>query len=480
MILLLRPRAAHAKGGSSRQVDATGPKSDELKALESQFYSMMNPLIGAYTMPLDGGGSYQAAAQQPATQTASAGKAKPAGLAGRDERAYDRAVELFGPKTQAVVQPNANLVQTRGPGGGNPSGGGGVPQPYDNNTLMGQLFNDATRKTYAANSRYDDLFGQAQGYTNEINDALARSKTAGDKYFSMADDNYADARRYLQQGEGYLSQAGSEGDWWYDKAKGAYASAEGLLPQITSQLDYTNKASQWYDDYTRGMLSGSKNLLDTGQIPQPIIDALQAAMTSSVDKSVGTNLSDLAARGVINSSVTNRGMADMSKSVADSMNENYLKAFQTILGGYNDTAATGANAGKAFADINLNVHNAYSDAMKSAIGLGDSYGKTGSMRVSDLLGVAGGYKDYSGQATSNANSLMGAGSQRIQDWLGIAGGYGNAMSTNLAEREALMNDIQKYYTNAAAPMMPAYDFLKTMQTDHWNSDKKDTIVKQGK
>ncbi len=477
------PTISHAKGGSSRQVDAMGPKSDELKNLESQFYAMMNPLVGAYTMPLDGSGSYQyqTGAQQPAATAAT--QSRPPWLPGtnsRIDRTYDMASAGKGTGTQTGGLASAGGGVTSSFRGPVTQTASGVPQPYDNNTLMGQLFNDATRKTYAANSRYDDLFGQAQGYTNSINDALAQSRTAGDKYFAMADDNYADARRYLQQGEGYLSRAGSEGDWWYDKAKGAYASAEGLLPQLTSHLDYTNKANQWYDDYTRDMLTGSKTLLDTGQIPQPIVDALQAAMTSSVNKSVGTNLSDLASRGVINSSVTNRGMADMSKSVADSMNENYLKAFQTILGGYNDTAATGANAGKAFADSNLSIGNAYNNAMNSAIGLGDSYGKTGSMRVSDLLGVAGGYKDYSGQATTNANSLMGAGSQRIQDWLGIAGGYGNALNSNLTEREALMNDIQKYYTNAAAPMMPAYDFLKTMQQDHWNSDKKDTIVKQGK
>ena len=72
ILLLIWPTISHAKGGSSRQVDAVGPKSEELKALENQFYSMMNPLISAYTMPLDGGGT--ATGQQSATQTASAGK----------------------------------------------------------------------------------------------------------------------------------------------------------------------------------------------------------------------------------------------------------------------------------------------------------------------------------------------------------------------------------------------------------------------
>jgi hypothetical protein len=82
---------------------------------------------------------------------------------------------------------------------------------------------------------------------------------------------------------------------------------------------------------------------------------------------------------------------------------------------------------------------------------------------------------------------MDAGSQRISDWLNIgqgyndsAAGYGSLLDLNLKERTGLQDDLSKYYVNAAAPMMPAYDLLKTMQTDHWNSDKKDTIVQQGK
>jgi hypothetical protein len=191
-------------------------------------------------------------------------------------------------------------------------------------------------------------------------------------------------------------------------------------------------------------------------------------------------VNDLAARGVLNSSVTNRALSDASRSVSDSMNANYLNAFSSILGGYNDTAATGANAGKAFADTNLNIISGMNDTLGNMIGLGDSYGKTGSSRVNDLLGVAQGYN-------ANADSLMGAGSQRINDWLNIATGYNNSASgygslldSNLAQREALQNDLSKYYVNAAAPMVPAYDLMKTMQQDHWNSDGQDTVVTKGK
>jgi hypothetical protein len=469
-----------------------------------------------------------------------------------------------------------------------------IPQPYDSNTMMGQLLNDATAKTYNSNSRYDDLMAMSKDITSKgmtalgnANhllgqgvDAVNQSKTAGDWYFDQAQDSYGSAKDYLSKADtagdwyynnaqtdfgnaqNYLAQAGTAGDWYYNQAQGdfgnaqnylaqagtagdpwygkawdTYGTAEGLLGQLQNSIDYSSQANQWYDDYTRGMLGNSKNLLETGQIPQPIIDAVTGMMTNGVNNSLGTTMNDLASRGIVNSSVSNRAVSDMSKSISDSLQGGYMDAFNSLLTGYNNTAQTGATAGKAFADTNLNISNAYSDAMKNAISLGDSYGQTGSQRVSDLLGVAGGYTNnanslvnagssrvndllgvaqgYTGNASAlmdagnirvnnmldiangyntNADSLMGAGSQRIGDWLNIANGYNSSAAgygtlgdnyakqqeANIKEREQLMAAIPQYYTNAMSPMMPSYDLMQTMQQDHWNSDKMDTIVKSGK
>ena len=334
-----------------------------------------------------------------------------------------QSVNAVGPKSQDLIDlekkfygvANPTIDAYTKPLAGVP-GVGGVPQPYDNNTLMGQLFNDATTKTYAANDRYNDLMGQAPGLSNSMLDTLGQARTAGDP--------------------------------WYAKADGAYGTASDLIGMAKSNLDYSSKANQFYDGYAQDMLGKSKNLLETGQIPQPILDAMQAAMNANVNSSVGSNINSLASRGVINSSVTNKGLSDMSRAVTDSTHAGYMDAFNMMLGGYNDSANTAGVTGKNLADTYLNINNSANDTARTAIGLGDSYGKTGSMRTSDLLGVAG--------------------------------GYGNALDLNIKERGALMDDVPKYYNNAAAPMMPAYDLLKTMQQDHWNSDKKDTVVKQGK
>ncbi|MDR3332436.1 MAG: hypothetical protein LBT08_07395 [Synergistaceae bacterium] len=71
-----------------------------------------------------------------------------------------------------------NGAVSAGKGGSTSSSGSTtVPQPYDSNTLMGQLMNDATQKTYASNARYDDLLSQAPGITGQIHDVLGQAQT---------------------------------------------------------------------------------------------------------------------------------------------------------------------------------------------------------------------------------------------------------------------------------------------------------------
>jgi hypothetical protein len=264
----------------------------------------------------------------------------------------------------------------------------GVPQPYDNNTMAGQLFNNATAQTYAANSRYNDLMSQSP-------DMLAAAAGAGD-------------------------------DW--------YKRAETAANTASSNLQYTNEIDKWYSEYAKDQLSGAQGMMASGEIPEAIAAALRAETDRGLKSSIGSSLASLASRGVLNSSVANKGLMDTAQAAGDAYNRNYLNAFNTALGGYQNNAGAAANAGASLTDTFLKMN---SEALRQA----ESMANVGSQRTSDLLNVHG---------------------------------------ANLAERQALMSDLGQYYQNAAAPMAPAYDFLQTMLQDHWNSDKKDTIVKSGK
>ena len=528
-LFLCLPSAAHAKGGKTRTVDALGPKSQNLIDLENRFYGMANQIMDGYTgtytpptAPASGGAPQPAAGKGGARGGAGAQtwvptrdpsdrkkfvvpvplSLNPSGRL-RDWSGFPTSVSQAQPASQAAAAgkggarggiPAASPQATASAGKGGARGGANGGNYWSNDNLMGRLLNDATKKTFASNRRYDELMRRAPELSrgsidalSSANDALRQSWTAGDPYFSQANQNYADAKRLLGVGESYLRQAPTAGDEWYGKAKDVYGRAEDMLGDIQSNLRYARETDKWYSDYAKNQLAGAETLMNTGRIPQPILDALNASVRSGLDKSMGAGLSDLAARGVLNSSVANRGLSDMSREAADSLNRGYLDAFRTVLGGYQGNANTAATAGKAFTDALMEINNSANTTLGHTISLGDSYGRTGAQKVADLLSVAAGYANNA-QTTGNlANSLMDAGSKRIQDYLGIAQGYGNLSSgylnnlnTNLAEREQLNKAIAGYYTNAMAPMLPAYDLLKTMQQDHWNSDKRDTIIKQGK
>jgi hypothetical protein len=199
-------------------------------------------------------------------------------------------------------------------------------------------------------------------------------------------------------------------------------------------MTYANDIDKWYSEYAKDQLGGAQNMMATGAVPSPIMEALQSTVNQGLKKSMGSSLNDLASRGVLNSSVTNKGMSDMSNAAGDALNRGYLDAFNSALAGYQGNAGTAATAGSQLVDSTLKVNN-------NALGLGESLAKTGSMQTSDIL---------------------------------------NVLASNRADRDQLLGAVPQYYQNVSAPLAQGYDYLQTMLQDHWNSDKKDTIVKQGK
>lgn len=76
--------------------------------------------------------------------------------------------------------------------------------------------------------------------------------------------------------------------------------------------------------------------LTTGQLPQAYTDNMTQAVQSGVQNSVGSLLNDMGNKGIVNSSVTNQGMNDISKNVANTMAQNYTNNIQTLGSLYND------------------------------------------------------------------------------------------------------------------------------------------------
>lgn len=430
------------KGSSQQTVNQTAPKSEELKALEGGFYGIANQLMGGYTRPLNGiGGTYPgfqpvAPAQPPAKPAMSpAGGGQPGGDSWADKDSRPNGLNFKNAVSMPVAQSSTaaatdNAAALRGKGGSSvTTTGGGIPQPYDNNTMMGQLMNDAALKQYQGNQRYNDLLGSSGFYTGKSNEALGLARDA-------------------------IDQSRTAGDEWYGRAKDVYGKAEGYLDEDRGYIRKADTTNKWYDDYTREMLGGAKNMLTTGDIPAPILEAMRGNIKTGLDQSMGANLNDWASRGVVNSSVANKGLFDMSQAGADALQRSYLDSFNSILGGYNQSAGTAAQAGKSFTDSILDIARTGNANTQNAINLGNSYAQTGAQRINDWLNIGSGYGN-------------------------LSQGYLQGLDMNMKEREQLLNAPQQHWQNAFAPVMPAYDFMQKMQMDRWNGDKTDTIVQQG-
>lgn len=121
-------------------------------------------------------------------------------------------------------------------------------------------------------------------------------------------------------------------------------SLSGVFNGNDYKRDYTamkkraNQAFGYYDDTARNYY----DVVNTGVIPQAIADNMNKSINRELNLNTGSMLSDLAARGVLNSSVTNRGVNNLADSAANAYAANYLQA-------YNDVSNNMGNAMNNFA-----------------------------------------------------------------------------------------------------------------------------------
>lgn len=158
--------------------------------------------------------------------------------------------------------------------------------------------------------------------------------------------------------------------------------------------------------------------LAQGQLPQEYKDNMTAAVQSGVQNSVGKLLNDLGNKNVINSSLTNQGMNDISQNVANTMANQFNNNVQTLGNLYNDqisnagqniTTAAGAqdaaiNIPKQMWQLSLGLDSANSGTLGSIAGkygtitTKNNGGGLGSLLGGAATGLAGnsGFWNYLG------------------------------------------------------------------------------------
>lgn len=141
--------------------------------------------------------------------------------------------------------------------------------------------------------------------------------------------------------------------------------ARGLLQDSlgTIQVDYNQLLSN-ANQQTAAAQQGVANLTQ-GILPSAYQQNMENAIRSGVNNTMGSTLSGLGARGILNSSVTNTALNDISKNAADTMAQQYQSSIDKLNGLYGQQASlagqnitTSAAAQEAAQQPALNLWNA--------------------------------------------------------------------------------------------------------------------------
>lgn len=182
------------------------------------------------------------------------------------------------------------------------------------------------------------------------------------------------------------------------------------------QADYS-KLNQDAQNQIAQAQQGVGNLIK-GELPQEYKDNMTAAVQSGVQGSVGNLLNGLGGRGILNSSVTQKGMSDIEKNVSDTMAQQYNNNINTLSGLY------GQQVSNATQPITTTAA-AQEAAQQPALNLWQASLGLNSAGTGTLSSIAGKY----GTTTTNQSGGGGGLGSILGGGLGILGGnYLNAAS----------------------------------------------------
>lgn len=194
-------------------------------------------------------------------------------------------------------------------------------------------------------------------------------------------------------------------------------TVSGLLPQVQSGVTGANDANNGYisgignamqtyqegnkyldSDYQKAMANNADTMsgLLSGQLPSAYAQNRQKALQSDLDSTMGSTLSSLADRGIINSSVANQSMNDISKNAANALANSYSSDMAQAAGLANSAYNNQLNGLNGRAGL---LSGLYSGELS---GIGQQAGLTGN-NVSNILNGASAQSSLAGQQANLAN-----------------------------------------------------------------------------
>ena len=168
---------------------------------------------------------------------------------------------------------------------------------------------------------------------------------------------------------------------------------------ITPMLNQFNQGVQ--SENFKNLLGQSSNMIQSGQglysdlaqgkLPTAYTENMADAIKSGVNSTVGSNITSLANRGVLNSSVTNKALNDVEGNVANAMAQSYnqnISQLGNLAGQQIQSATAGYQPYSTLAQLAQGQHNTFINSPVSAL---RGSGTTKSSQSSDpgLMGMIG-------------------------------------------------------------------------------------------
>ncbi|WP_297013509.1 Hint domain-containing protein [uncultured Dialister sp.] len=236
-----------------------------------------------------------------------------------------------------------------------------------------------------------NAMGVSKSLMNLANGQIQNSQVAPD-YNSLLQAALSGTQQAGQTVSGLLPQVQSG-------VTGANDANSGYIGGIGSAMQTYQEGNKYLDsDYQKAMASNADTMsgLLSGQLPSAYSENRQKALQSDLDSTMGSTLSSLADRGIINSSVANQSMNDISKNAANALANSYSSDMAQAAGLANSAYNNQLNGLNGRAGL---LSGLYSGQLS---GIGQQAGLTGN-NISNILNGASAQSSLAGQQANLAN-----------------------------------------------------------------------------
>ena len=339
---------------------------------------------------------------------------------------------------------------------------------YDNKSL-GQASSILDQAQSALNSVptvdwNQELNNYNQTSRENLTDFENSSRDNLTNYNTTVDDNLTNYKTGVNNSTGdYVNML--------DYIQSAYQN--GLQDATDAYKQQTNNNLSSYNDQMQGVTQGYTDL-SNGILPAAYAAARQKALQDDLASTVGTSISGLANRGVLNSSVTDSALNNIGQNASDTLAKNYDNDLATeagLLGNratnisniYNtnqDGAKTIYDAANSLADKNYasssttaeKRYESLIDSMKNIYGAAQD---TANSKFSNANTTANGL--LSARNTANENSILGAAQAQAAAYTPVSNLYNYATQ--------LYNPAQNMYNTMYGGRMGTASTTQTTTTN---------------